>query len=181
MEHNESCSCPLLWRRAFISMRTWCTSGTAIKNTINRMSHLWQQLRTQKSSYFPPLTASASHPSLPGGTMLTILMMLAGTISSGVTEKQLVFKKSAVMVVRGGAAVIILYLRWIVRFALPSSRPRWAILLRCGGKTKTSSSKKGRRESSSYNKRSDYVKDCGGKHDDGSSPLLMTHKSARYE
>lgn len=34
------------------------------------------------------------------------------------------------------------------------------------------------KEGGGYNSRSDCVKGCGAKHEDGSSPLLMNHKSA---
>lgn len=34
------------------------------------------------------------------------------------------------------------------------------------------------KEGGGYNSKSDCVKGCGAKHEDGSSPLLMSHKSA---
>ena len=87
---------------------------------------------------------------------------------------------------RGGCGVIILYLIWI---SMPSSRPAQQNHIRVmtggvylGVGTKGSKDKQVKlKEGGGFNSRSGYVKGCGAKHEDGSSPLLMSHKSAWYE
>lgn len=64
------------------------------------MNHLLQQLRRQQCFYFSTHSFCIMSQAA-GGTLLTILMMLAEAINDAVTEQWLDFKKMVVMVAGG--------------------------------------------------------------------------------
>lgn len=133
------------------------------------------------------------------GTMLTILMMLKLLTMLSLSNSCFFFFSFLFYKENGGngskrvVVVIILYLPWICALfhsAADLLVCKWIAtkeesddndLIEVWRQEKNKQAEQREKRKESYNKRSDYVKDCGGKHEDGSSPLLMSHKSAWYE